>query len=563
MPHQLFALYKPDRHKSDGANLHAGYCLEDAWWNYKPLTYMNLGNNSLSSVPEDVGMFESLINLNLQNNSLSSLPSSIAKLTKLKMVNISKNKFEVVPEVVYSLKNLESLCLANNQIAKLDRNLSNLTELRELDISNNKLEELSAGLGKLTKLVNLDLSGNELLEIPSEILNLQEIHKLDLTNNNLKRLPTIKKLSKLRCLYATHNDIEEIPDFEDCGSIEELYFGNNFIKTIRKSFCEFMGNLRVLELRDNKIVEIPEDIIKLQQLIKLDLTNNDLRFLPNSLGFLTELQKLYIDGNPLRSIRQQVIRGGTERVLKYLRDKVKDEDVPKIIALKYTDQNQMSRINQTFPDKFVIAVSRSLNLSMRNLCAVPESIFKTALSCKITTVDLSKNKLSEIPRGLWVLARMITTLKLGNNQLTALTPSIYEYENLQILELEGNMLSNLPEELGMLKFLRELNIGDNVFVRIPNCVYELKKLQILLVANNRLEQLDVKNLGNLKILTHLDVSNNNIRHIPPELGNLTQLKHLVLKGNGFRNPRYAVLQQGTEAVLAYLRNKIEKVEKDV
>lgn len=44
--------------------------------------------------------------------------------------------------------------------------------------------------------------------------------------------------------------------------------------------------------------------------------------------------------------------------------------------------------------------ARSLNFSMRDLNDVAESVFDDALWAEVTTVDLSKNKLQQVPNGL-------------------------------------------------------------------------------------------------------------------------------------------------------------------
>lgn len=93
------------------------------------------------------------------------------------------------------------------------------------------------------------------------------------------------ELRKLQLLYAQHNDIEELPDFEGCQCIHELYFGNNFIKEVPKEFCDYMPHLKILELRDNQIVSIPDEITNISQLSKLDLTNNELTLYENVVLF--------------------------------------------------------------------------------------------------------------------------------------------------------------------------------------------------------------------------------------------------------------------------------------
>lgn len=62
--------------------------------------------------------------------------------------------------------------------------------------------------------------------------------------------------------------------------------------------------------------------------------------LPRNLGLLSQLQSLSMEGNKLSAIRQDVIRGGTDRMMKYLRDRMTDELVSET---QYT--------NNDWPDK--------------------------------------------------------------------------------------------------------------------------------------------------------------------------------------------------------------------
>ncbi|CAG2068688.1 unnamed protein product, partial [Timema podura] len=94
------------------------------------------------------------------------------------------------------------------------------------------------------------------------------------------------------------------------------------------------------------------------------------------------------------------------------------------------------------------------------------------------------------------------------------------------------------------------------FQDIPECVYDLKGLEILAMRGNKLSTISVPGLARLKRLAVLDLADNNISQVPPQLGNLTQLRTLELAGNGFRQPRHAILEKGTHFVLAYLRDRI-------
>ena len=57
---------------------------------------------------------------------------------------------------------------------------------------------------------------------------------------------------------------------------QELHLGNNCLQAISVEHLESLENVSVLDLRDNRIATIPDDIVLLRKLERLDLTNNDL-----------------------------------------------------------------------------------------------------------------------------------------------------------------------------------------------------------------------------------------------------------------------------------------------
>ena len=105
---------------------------------------------------------------------------------------------------------------------------------------------------------------------------------------------------------------------------------------------------------------------------------------------------LQLDGNPIRSIRRDIIQGGTTRILKMLRDRSTDDDSTidvKHVATIGQDEN-------VFPDRFQMSRTRTLSIPMKNLTDIPDSVFMTAQVESVNVIDLSKNKLSTIPEGL-------------------------------------------------------------------------------------------------------------------------------------------------------------------
>ncbi|MEQ2268339.1 Leucine-rich repeat-containing protein 40, partial [Xenotaenia resolanae] len=90
----------------------------------------------------------------------------------------------------------------------------------------------------------------------------------------------------------------------------ELFAGNNQIELLEMEQLACLTAVTLLELRDNRIRNIPEEITSLLTLTRLDLTNNDISNLPASLSLLPNLKVLLLEGNPLRGIKREILAVG-------------------------------------------------------------------------------------------------------------------------------------------------------------------------------------------------------------------------------------------------------------
>lgn len=62
------------------------------------------------------------------------------------------------------------------------------------------------------------------------------------------------------------------------------------------------------------------------------------------------------------------------------------------------------------------------------------------------------------------------------------------------------------------------------FTEIPPVLYPLKKLEILFLNDNKINDIDAVGLQQMPVLATLDLQNNNISQVPPELGNCVSLR---------------------------------------
>ena len=114
----------------------------------------------------------------------------------------------------------------------------------------------------------------------------------------------------------------------------------------------------------------------------------------------------------------------------------------------------------------------------------------------------------------------LSMLNYSFNQLDSIPTLVFKLKSLVQLDLRGNNLNTIDDTIQNLASLRELIIADNKFTEIPNGVYYIKNLENLFANSNKIQVINVKGLANLKHLSTLNLQNNDISTVPPELGKL-------------------------------------------
>ena len=146
----------------------------------------------------------------------------------------------------------------------------------------------------------IDLCENQIDELPSEIGELAHIEQLYVRQNRITSLPNLKKCCKLKDLDVSFNKITEID--ENCF--------DNLVSLVN------------FNLRDNQLKNLPKTVKNLQVLERLDLSNNNLSNLPCELAAIESLKQILLVGNPLRTIRKDIISRGSDAVIKHLKNQL-------------------------------------------------------------------------------------------------------------------------------------------------------------------------------------------------------------------------------------------------
>ncbi len=98
--------------------------------------------------------------------------------------------------------------------------------------------------------------------------------------------------------------------------------------------------------------------------------------------------------------------------------------------------------------------------------------------------------------------------------LKTLPPEVFEFEDLEFLDLEDNQLTCIPDEIAKVKNLQMINVARNRLTEFPESLLKLVKLREIVLSHNQIERMpDACPLGELA-LEYLDMSNNRLREIP-------------------------------------------------
>ncbi|KAJ6417209.1 hypothetical protein OIU84_003006 [Salix udensis] len=297
---------------------------------------LDLSNNSLTGLPPELGKMTTLRKLLLNGNPLRTLRSSLVSgptATLLKYLQSRLSEGEDSKSTTPAKKDLISMTA---RLSVSSKNVYNTVTVSSSLLSTSFL--CKEGI------LEISLQGLGLSSVPSEVWESNEIVKADLSRNSIQELPVeLSFCVSLQCLILSRNKISDWP-FAVLKSLPNLFMFEagqqcSYTDSIRwissklylrqvqlreiPSDILSLQQLQVLNLSQNSLHSIPEGFKNLSSLTELDLSDNNISALPPELGLLEpSLQALRLDGNPLRSIRRTILDRGTKAVLKYLMDKL-------------------------------------------------------------------------------------------------------------------------------------------------------------------------------------------------------------------------------------------------
>ncbi|MEJ8813465.1 leucine-rich repeat-containing protein kinase family protein [Variovorax ureilyticus] len=127
----------------------------------------------------------------------------------------------------------------------------------------------------------------------------------------------------------------------------------------------------------------------------------------------------------------------------------------------------------------------------------------------------------------------VRRLDLRGCGLTEFPREVFDLaDSLEVLDLSGNAMDALPDDLHRLAQLRVLFCSDNPFTEMPAALGQCPRLEMVAFKANRIRTVPAESLP--PRLRWLILTNNRIESLPAELGNRPRLQKLMLAGNRLR-----------------------------
>uniref|UniRef100_A0A8C9Y2C2 FLII actin remodeling protein n=1 Tax=Sander lucioperca TaxID=283035 RepID=A0A8C9Y2C2_SANLU len=172
---------------------------------------------------------------------------------------------------------------------------------------------------------------------------------------------------------------------------------------------------------------------------------------------------------------------------------------------------------------------RWLKLNRTGLCYLPEEL---ASLQKLEHISVSHNSLTTLHGELSSLPNLRAVVARANNLKNSGVPDdIFQLDDLSVLDLSFNQLTEIPRDLENSRNMLVLNLSHNSIDSIPNQLFI-----------------------NLTDLLYLDLSDNKLDSLPPQMRRLVHLQTLTLNNNPLMHAQLRQLPAMVALQTLHLRN---------
>jgi len=163
-------------------------------------------------------------------------------------------------------------------------------------------------------------------------------------------------------------------------------------------------------------------------------------------------------------------------------------------------------------------------------------------------LDLSCG-LTEFPPEIFALADSLEILNLSGNALSSLPDDLWRLTRLRVIFCSENQFTSLPAVLGRCTQLTMIGFKSNQISTVPAAALP-PKLRWLILTDNQISLLPPQ-LGACSALQKLMLAGNRLQQLPPEMAACTQLELVRISANQFTQLPHWLLALPKLAWLAY------------
>lgn len=347
-----------------------------------------------------------------------------------------------------------------------DLNVTRNQKLNYVDLTARNVITIPISLySRAPEIMALNLSQNLSLDVPRDFIqSCKNLRDIKFNNNEARRLPpSLSRASKLTYLDVSNNRLDQLEHAElnTLNGLLRMNLANNRLKYLPAYFGAYQS-LRSLNISSNFLDKFPSFLCRLHSLVDLDLSFNSIGSLPDEIGNLKNLEKLLITNNRLSGSVPESFRGLISlRELDIKYNGITSIDIistlPKLEVL-YADHNGISAFTGGFE--------------------------------RLRTLKLNSNPLNKFEIE-WSVPTL-KTLNLSNAQLASIDPAFVNMPNLENLILDKNYFVSLPTQIGVLTKLEHFSIANNSVAELPPQIGCLTELRVLNVRGNNISKLPME-----------------------------------------------------------------------
>lgn len=332
--------------------------------------------------------------------------------------------------------------------------------------------------------------------------NAKQTGKLNLSSQQLQELP-----DALFADFTTRsNDVSFDSDNKWWEVVEmtKIIAADNMLHSVDPRISSFLG-LKVLDLHNNQLSELPDEFSSLENLQSLNLNANNFAVFPSSICGLPLLE-LHFNNNQIKALPDNIDELGTMQVL---------------------------------------------NISGNQIFSLPRITESSTNLTHLVVFNIAENRLVDVSGFEFNRFSNLVDLSFANNKLNCF-PSL-TLPSLQILDLKYNQILEFTSHLDCLK-LKDLSLGFNKIHSFgPDCFSLCNALEVFDIRDNNLSAVPAQVLQ-MYNLRRLDISNNSISHLPPALSLLKYIVAIHWSGNPLRS---LPTSGGTANLLHFLSMKLD------